>query len=160
MQPTELPLKDIHLPDVIGLWPPAIGWWLLVLLIPVSLFASYRLYRYLTRKTAVKAAKKELALIKLYEHQDTEKKLRELSILMRRVAISVSPRAEVASLTGREWLAFLDQSMTRAPFSQGYGQLLTEAVYRKELTSELEITQLIRVCEDWLKAQTRSMKRK
>ena len=44
----EIPLQDIHLPDAITLWPPAIGWWLLLLaFIALSLMAwrGYQRYR-------------------------------------------------------------------------------------------------------------------
>ena len=81
-------------------------------------------------------------------------------MLIRRVAISVNPRTEVASLTGRQWLAFLDNSVTGAPFSEGCGQLLVNAPYRNTSPTEPEISQLISLCEDWLKAQTKTAKRK
>ena len=64
MQPTQLPLKDIHLPDAISWWPPAIGWWLVAIFIPLLSFFLYWLYKRLTRKTAIKTAKKTLAMIK------------------------------------------------------------------------------------------------
>ena len=160
MQPTQLPLNDIHLPETISWWPPAIGWWLVALFIPLLLYFLYWLYKRLTRKTAIKTAKKTLTIIKQYGIEDNDKKLRELSILIRRVAISTSPRTETASLTGREWLTFLDQSLTGSPFSQGCGQLLAEAAYRKNTPTEPEISQLISLCEDWLNAQTNHTKRK
>ena len=97
MPTTQLPLKDIHLPETIGWWPPAIGWWLLAVLIPLLLFGLYRLYKHLTRKTALKAAKKNLELIKLYAPEAADKQLTELSVLVRRVAISLSPRTQVAT---------------------------------------------------------------
>ena len=160
MQPTQLPLKDIHLPEAIGWWPPAIGWWLLAVLIPLSIAFLYWLHKRLTRRTAIKTAKNNLAAIKSNPALDNSKKLHELSMLIRRVAISVNPRTEVASLTGRQWLAFLDSSVKGSPFSEGCGQLLTDAPYRNTSPGELEITQLISLCEDWLKAQTLPAKRK
>ena len=160
MPTTQLPLKDIHLPEAIGWWPPAIGWWLLAVLIPLLIVFLYWFYKRLTRKTAIKTAKKNLAAIKQNPALDNNQKLRELSMLIRRVAISVNPRTEVASLTGRQWLAFLDKSVTGAPFSEGCGQLLAEAPYRNTPPTELEISQLISLCEDWLKAQTKQAKRK
>lgn len=160
MQPTELPLKDIHLPEAISWWPPAIGWWLLAVLIPLSIALMYWIYKRLTRKTAIKTAKQNLTAIKDNTALDNNQKLRELSILIRRVAISVTPRTEAASLTGRQWLAFLDNSVTGAPFSEGCGQLLVDAPYRNTMPSEREISQLINLCEDWLKAQTKPAKSK
>ena len=160
MPTTQLPLKDIHLPDAIGWWPPAIGWWLLAVLIPLLMVFLYWFYKRLTRKTAIKTAKKNLAAIKQYPALDNDKKLRELSMLIRRVAISINSRAEVASLTGRQWLEFLDKSVAGTPFSDGCGQLLATAPYRNSSPTEPEIAQLISLCEDWLNAQTKTTKRK
>ena len=160
MPTTQLPLKDIHLPEAIGWWPPAIGWWLLAVLIPLLIVFLYWFYQRLTRKTAIKTAKNNLAAIKNNPALDNNQKLRELSMLIRRVAISVNPRTEVASLIGRQWLAFLDKTLKGAPFSEGCGQLLAEAPYRNSPPSELEISQLFSLCEEWLKAQTKQAKRK
>jgi hypothetical protein len=155
MQPTQLPLRDIHPPEAISWWPPAIGWWLLAVLIPLLIVFLYWFYKRLTRKTAINTAKKNLAAIKENPALDNSKKLRELSVLLRRVAISINPRTEVASLTGRQWLAFLDKSVTGEPFTEGCGQLLADAPYRNCSPTELEISQLISLFEDWLKAQTK-----
>jgi len=160
MPTAQLPLKDIHLPEAIGWWPPAIGWWLLVVLIALLIVFLYWFYKRLTRKSAIRAAKKNLAIIKENPALDNNQKLRELSILVRRVAISLSPRSEAASLTGQQWLAFLDKSLTGAPFSEGCGQLLADAPYRNTQPTEQEISQLISLCEDWLKAQTKQAQRK
>ena len=160
MPTTQLPLKDIHLPQAIGWWPPAIGWWLLVIFIPLLIVCLYWFYKRLTRKTAINTAKNNLAAIKKNSALDNYTKLREVSMLIRRVAISVAPRTEAASLTGSQWLAFLDKSVTGAPFSEGDGQLLADAPYRNTPPTELEISQLISLCEDWLKAQTKQAKRK
>ena len=153
MPVTELPLKDIHLPEAIGWWPPAIGWWILAMVIPSLIVLLVWLCKRLTRKTALKTATKLLAQIKQNSTLDNLQKLTELSTLLRRVAISVSPRATAAGLTGRQWLAFLDNSVTGAPFSAGIGQLLADAPYRKTPPTDLEIAQLITLCSDWLKAQ-------
>ncbi|HEY8096004.1 MAG TPA: DUF4381 domain-containing protein [Methylobacter sp.] len=157
MNPTLLDLKDIHEPEAIGWWPPAIGWWLLAVAIPLLIIFLVWLYKRLTRKTAVKTARKILVSIKQDTTQDSLGKLRDLSMLVRRVAISVvSPRDKAAGLTGRQWLEFLDSSVKGAPFSEGVGQLLADAPYRNTPPTEQEISQLIDLCEDWLKAQTKS----
>jgi len=160
MPKTQLPLRDIHLPEAICWWPPAIGWWLLAVLIPLLIAFLYWIYKRLTRRTAIKTARNNLAAIRQNPVLDNSKKLHELSMLIRRVAISVNPRTEAASLTGRQWLAFLDKSVKGAPFSEGCGQLLAEAPYRNTPPDDLEISQLFRLCEDWLKAQTLQAQRK
>ncbi|MCX7066634.1 MAG: DUF4381 domain-containing protein [Methylococcales bacterium] len=155
MQPTQLPLKNLHLPDAIGWFPPALGWWLLVVLIPLLLMFLYWCYQRLTRKTSLKTAKKILNTIKNSTANNSEK-LVELSALLRRVAISVAPRAQTASLIGQAWLTFLDSSLNDAPFTKGAGRCLADAPYRQSPPSEQEIFQLISLCEDWLKAQKKS----
>ncbi|MGZ5059529.1 MAG: DUF4381 domain-containing protein [Methylobacter sp.] len=156
MNPTLLDLKDIHEPEAIGWWPPAIGWWILAVLIPLLILLLVWLYKRLTRKTAIKTANNILAQIKQDQTRDNLQKLSDLSVLVRRVAISMSPRAKAAGLTGRQWLEFLDRSVKGLPFSDGVGRLLADAPYRKTPPTEQELSQLIDLCEDWLKAQTKS----
>lgn len=155
MNSTLLDLKDIHEPEAIGWWPPAIGWWILAVAIPLLVICLIWLYKRLTRKTALKTAGKILLEIKQDAARDNLQKLCDLSVLVRRVAISMSPRAKAAGLTGRQWLAFLDSSVKGAPFSEGIGQLLADAPYRKMPPTELEISQLTDLCEHWLKSQAK-----
>ena len=57
-------LKDIHLPDPISFWPPAIGWWLLALLLLSGLFTlCYFMLRYLSKHRYRRRAIKELKRI-------------------------------------------------------------------------------------------------
>lgn len=158
MGPQQLDLKDIHLPDAIGWWPPALGWWLLAILIPLSGFFIFWLYKKITQKTALKTAKKMLANIKQDTALNDFNKLLKLSELLRRVAISVSPRAETASLTGENWLKYLDSTLSGSRFTSGPGQCLAEAQYQKKTMTKVDIHLLISLCEDWLKAQKQNKK--
>jgi hypothetical protein len=153
MQGQQLQLRDIHLPEAIGWWPPAPGWWILAILVPLFLLFSIVLYKRITRKTAKKTAKKLLLKLKQDTTLDDKHKLQEISALMRRTAISISPRAETASLTGQTWLKFLDSSVNGSPFTEGPGKFLADAHYQKQAVVDLDIPQLITLCEDWLKAQ-------
>jgi cbb3-type cytochrome oxidase subunit 3 len=151
--PQQLPLKDIHIPEAISWWPPAIGWWLLALLVILLVAGGIWLYKRLTRKTAIKTAKNLLLAIKQNTEINNQQKLIELSMLVRRTAISNLPRADVAGLTGQDWLLFLDNSVKDAAFTNGIGQLLGDAPYRKISPSDDQISQLISLCQDWLNAQ-------
>ncbi len=154
MPATGLPLKDIHLPATIGWWPPAVGWWILAALILGLLALSIWTYKRLTRKTTLKTAKKLLHTLKHDQAQDNFQKLGEVSILMRRVAMSLYPRAETASLTGHEWLIFLDRSVKGAPFSEGIGRYLADAHFKQYPPTDLDITGIFQLCESWLNANT------
>jgi hypothetical protein len=153
MQSQQLPLREIHLPEAIGWWPPAIGWWLLPILVLLFFVLSIMLYKYITRKTAKKTAKKLLLKIQQNTSSDDKLKLQEISTLIRRVAISISPRVDTASLTGQAWLTYLDSSVKGTPFSKGAGKFLADAHYQKQLSADLDIPQLIALCKDWLTAQ-------
>ena len=152
MQTTELPLRDIHLPPTISWWPPAIGWWILAVLIPLCIFLSYKLYTHITRKTALKSAKQHLKLLRQNQQLTKQEKLMQLSSLMRRIAISLYPRKDVASLTGENWLNFLDQSIPNRGFNSDTGWLLTDALYSQNADTQY-LAPLINLCETWLNAQ-------
>lgn len=96
-------------------------------------------------------ARKELqALHHAYQqHRDPQRLVREISILVRRLSISVTPREQVAGLTGEQWLQHLDSRMQGNPFSAGPGRVLLDAPYRPAIrTPELE--SLLTLCDDWI----------
>ena len=153
MEPQQLNLRDIHLPDALGWWPPAMGWWFLAIVILLLCLFFIWLYKRLTKKTALKTGKQILAEIKQDAALNDFEKLSKISELMRRVAISISPRTEVASLTGQDWLNYLDSTMKYSPFTLGAGQCLAAAQYQQAAVIEIDIPLLISLCEDWLKVQ-------
>ena len=73
----------------------------------------------------------------------------DLSVLLRRLSISAFPRTESASLTGENWLQFLDSCMQGSPFTEGPGRILLDAPYRAELKNE-ELPPLLEACEQWI----------
>lgn len=158
MPVAELPLRDIHLPEAISWWPPAIGWWLLAVLTPLLLGFLYWLYKRLTRKTALKTARKLLKALKNDPTLDERAKIAELSVLLRRVAISIDTRSPVAGLTGQNWLRYLDGAVKGMPFSEGPGRVFLDSHYQKSAPTELAIQEVFQLCEDWLKAQSKRKK--
>jgi hypothetical protein len=76
--------------------------------------------------------------------------LPELSMLLRRVAISRFPRHDVASLTGDAWLAFLDRALgDGAAFQSGAGRILLNGPYADKVDADAE--SLLVLCERWIK---------
>lgn len=152
MKPEQLPLKDIHLPEAVGWWPPALGWWLLVLFAPLLIGLVYWLYKRITRRTALRTARQLLSRLKRDAGEHAGETVAELSVLLRRTAISCYPREQVASLTGQEWLRFLDRPFSGPRFATPLGRLLLEVPYRRQGTGEIPVAALLQLCEDWLRA--------
>lgn len=147
-----LPLKDIHLPETIGWWPPAPGWWLAAVLLVLSMLAVRYAYRRLTRKTAINRA--QTLLKQLRQHPgDPLQTLTAVSALLRRAAISTDTRDGVAGLRGQAWLDYLDSKLPDAPFSRGAGRCLADAHYRPTAPEHIDLEALFALCERWLKQQ-------
>jgi len=149
---SELALRDIHLPDSILWWPPAPGWWILLFLIIVITTSVYFFLRQRKKKklSALYLAKQQLRQIETTytSEKDKSKLIKQLSELIRRVSISVVERNECASLTGKQWLFFLDGLMGDDSFSNGIGKVLIEAPY--QATPEYDEQALLQLVSKWI----------
>lgn len=158
MDPNTIPIRDIHLPDAVSWWPPALGWWMfLAFAIILAVLFVFWLSRY-RRLQLRRSALKELRRIEQeYQVQkDANLALVEMSKLLRQVCIRRYGQSEVAGLTGQRWLDLLDRSFGREQevnqkmFQNGVGQCLVTVRYQPK--AELELGKLIRLCRDWIRA--------
>ncbi len=152
MDKTVLPIRDIHLPEPISWWPPAPGWFLLPVLVIVLGFAFWRLYKYLNRPNP-----RRLALHKLnrlhstwLQTKDDHQLIEDLSILLRRTALTLYPRSEVAGLSGQAWLDWLDQQKPQPLFNNDIGKTLISAPFNPNIHIDAEA--LIDLSRQWIKA--------
>lgn len=150
-----LALKDIHLPSEVAVWPLAPGWWLLAGLLVLGAVAVWLAVRRYRRGAVLREAKQMLVSLLNDNQLGPAEKLASLSALIRRVAISTAVRTEVANLTGSDWLAYLDQGLKGAPFSQGPGQYLADSPYRAkpvELGAQ-ELAAVFACCQIWINSR-------
>ncbi|MBM9513620.1 DUF4381 domain-containing protein [Desulfogranum marinum] len=152
-----LPLKDYHLPPPVSWWPPAVGWWMLLLLGAVIVALLYLLYRHYRRQTWRRNAFKALEKIQNnYQQQpDNHVLAAQVSIFLRRICLTRFPGNNGSSLTGSEWLLFLDSCPGEKKshlklFHTPMGEQLLEAAYNPK--AELDGTALLDVCRQWLVA--------
>jgi hypothetical protein len=134
MEPEQIPIRDLHLPEAIGWWPPAPGWLLLLALVAAGLI--WLLLRYLKARARGAARREALrsleALLEDYEaHKDAARFGAGVSALLRRTMIAYAPRSEVAGLTGEDWLRWLDKGLAQPQFANGPGRKLLELPYRR-----------------------------
>lgn len=151
-------LRAYHLPDAVAWWPPAPGWWLLGLILLLSLTGlGWWLMRRRRRHAAARAAARELAALhaRLAAQgggADTGVAAafaRDLSKLLRRYAIAAFPRRDVAALTGEQWLRFLDRHGGDGQFQAGPGKALAEAPYQR--AADVAPEQLAALVERWIR---------
>ncbi|MCG8378980.1 MAG: DUF4381 domain-containing protein [Proteobacteria bacterium] len=150
--PASLPLRDIHLPDAISWWPLAPGWWLLgfLLIVLIGAIIFFIRQRRNYQLSTIFLARQELEKIRndFNLNQDKTSLVQGLSGLVRRISISLFSRTETASLTGREWLLFLDQFTDKQQFSRGAGQILVEAPY--QASSDYDSAELLQLVTLWI----------
>lgn len=162
LDPSTLPLRDIHLPDTVSWWPPAIGWWLLLalLIVTVITFTILWIKRIRRRRSPVFLARLSFEQIKK-EYAATGDKIelvRNLSILLRRTVISINSRKDTAALTGHDWLQYLDKYMEGKPFSEGPGQVLVTLPYQSSINVETDT--LLQLVDKWCQSLGRKPVRK
>jgi hypothetical protein len=134
MNPTDplAQLRDIHLPDPITGWPPALAWWLLLCLgiIVITGLLRQLLLRHRARAYR-RAARSELLLIhdNWRKEQDDNNYLQQLNTILKRVALQSFPTTDVAALNGNNWCGFLDQQWKKPPPTHFADTGLALAVY-------------------------------
>lgn len=149
--PDSLPLRDIHLPAEISWWPPAPGWWILLLASLLFIGAIHILRQRIQRRRFRRLALSQLSEIEqnFLEQADSRQLLQDLSRLLRKAALLHFPQSTCAGLVGEAWLTFLDQKLEGKPFSRGVGTLLIEGPYKQQVEA-VDAEKLLSLCRTWL----------
>lgn len=133
MDPQQIPLRDLHLPEPLDWWPLAPGWWILIALVLIGLgYVAHSAWLRWRRNALRRLALKNLARVRRdYDRgQDVLTLVKEMSTLLRRAMLAYTPRDEVAGLTGRDWLVWLDRGLVDRPFTNGPGSMLESLPYQ------------------------------
>lgn len=154
--PTGLQLRDIHLPGPPDFWPPAPGWWVLTaVMLGLAAWGGLWLWRQIKIRHQ---RRRILAMLEQLERSSagtvTPEFLAQLSRLTRRLALTRFPRQEIASLTGQDWLRFLDNSGGDGRFSQGPGRVLAHGPYMRRLPDDVDSRALTSLVRQWISRNT------
>ena len=155
--PTSLDnLFDIVTAPPVPAWPPAPGWY--VVAGAVALVGGRIAWRGWRRWRA--AAYRRAALAELDQIHaragdpgDRGEALRELAPLVKRTALAAFAREEVASLSGAEWLRFLDRTGRTDAFTSGSGHALAEVAYDPAAIARMDgaaVEDLFRIVRRWI----------
>lgn len=152
------PLID---PPPLPWWPPAPGWWLLAVLLPLLGWGLWHLlqrWRQRPRQSAAEqpfeplrqAALNELAeLRKPYDGAPAGPWLQQLNALLKRLCRERYPDSASHTLSSRAWLAFLDNRCPAAGLTRW--MILVEGAYKPQCTlSDKAIEELEQAIVIWI----------
>ena len=157
-RPSLSALHDITVPEPTSWAPATTAWFVLfgllavgMALVVIGALRRYRGNRYrreaLARLDAIDAA--------LADPARRPEVIASLPTITKQVGLAISPREEVAKLSGKPWLAYLDATYRGDAFSNGPGRLLPTIAYASptSLTAipETEVAELIALLRDWIK---------
>ncbi len=145
-------LRPNHLPDPIGIWPPAIGWWVLAALIMLMVTGiGYWLIRRWKnnhyRRQGVKQANHLLALYS--QHKNSLRFAHDCNRLLKQVALHAYPQKDVAGLHGQQWQAFLAEKGQDQQFINGAGEAFGEGRFSPDWTPDIDA--LHKLTLSWIK---------
>lgn len=152
MNPSD-PLAQLHPlrePALLGWWPLAPGWWLLLVLLLIAFgFGAWLLYTRHRRNAYRRLALGKLDLLARQHEQsgDVSLTVSAINALLKSVALRAYPRRDIASLSGEAWLEFLGQSSPKGPtFEPG----VLESQYRQQ-PGDIDIAALTRAAQHWIR---------
>ncbi|GAC1033808.1 DUF4381 domain-containing protein [Pseudomonas sp. No.21] len=155
-------LEPLIAPAAVPWWPPAPGWWVLAALLPVLLWGLWRLRHRLPRRQRGEraeqplepmreAALRELAqLRKPYDGAPAGPWLQQLNGLLKRLCRLHYPNDHSLTLSGRAWLAYLDNRCPAAGLTRW--MVLVEGAYRPECKlDDKAIEGLSQAVDTWIR---------
>ncbi len=163
MTPTPIPadplagLHDVVAPEPVSLLPATPAWVLVAALLLAGVaWLAIRALRRHRRNRYRREAAAELRGIegRLATAGTRGAALAELPVLVKRVALEMTTREEVAALSGAPWLEFLDRTWEGNAFAAGPGRLLPEIAYappaRLAALPQTDVDALVALLRRWI----------
>ncbi|AGI25175.1 DUF4381 domain-containing protein [Pseudomonas sp. MT3] len=156
-------LEPLIPPAPVAWWPPAPGWWVVAALIPIALWGLWLTRQHWQPRRKPKqsaeapldpvrqAALDELArLPRPYDRAPAGPWLQALNGVLKRVSRARWPDSHSHTLSGRAWLAFLDNRCPAAGLTRW--MILVEGGYRAECRlDDKAINGLAAAVETWVR---------
>jgi len=151
-------LMTIKQPEIIFWWPLAPGWWLLIYLLLFVLPGVFFFIHY--HKPIRREALAELLRLEqsFSSSHDINQFAMDITIVLRRVALAKYDPADVAGLSGKKWLTFLNVHGKTSEFTQGAGRILLDVPYqsnnKRQQDGRFNEQALIELAGDWIRSNT------
>jgi hypothetical protein len=140
-------LHDIAVPPPVPWWPPAPGWYVVaalgLVLLGVAAWAAVARWR--------RNRYRREALAELDRLPRTGNIVPAVAELLKRTALAAYPRDRVASLTGEQWLRFLNTTGRTEDFIADPGTVFADAEYRPQpVLTDAKAARLRDIARHWI----------
>ena len=149
----QIPLSALHplrSPDAIGWWPPAPGWWVLLVAILVAVAVAAWVIRRRYRSNAYRRhALQQLARVQAAHRADadTSHYLAQINALLKSVALRAYPQRDIAAVHGGQWRAFLNRDL---PETLQLQDTFDDAVYQKSCP-DVDLPRIEQAAQYWIR---------
>ncbi len=155
-------LQPLIAPPAVSAWPPAPGWWVLLVVLAALAWGLMRWRRRRAKPVAGvpteqpldpqrAAALAELAMLsRPYDGAPAGAWLQQINALLKRLCRNHYPNANSHTLNGRQWLAFLDNRCPAAGLTRW--MILVEGAYKPECKlDDKAIAGLSQAIDTWIR---------
>lgn len=154
-----LELRDIHVPTDPGYWPLAPGWWAIII---IALILAYFLFKKIEKMRQInkvnKLMQQELFTIResYSKHNDKHKLAIDISNLLNRFVRHVLGDSNASSLTGNDWISYLNSRVQTQVFDD-FKNELTKAQYSRKV--DFDASRLFATVKNYFPQAIKSMKK-
>lgn len=148
-------LKDLHLLPEPSVWPLAIGWWLVLGGLLVILVGIVTFYICWHQRPVVYACRKARRIAQ--NCSDDLAYLKQISILLKRVAIATDGRQKIAPLSDEHWQEFLEKRV-KGCLTKGEAHLIAFAPYEQKLSISFDKALLTQKVLQWIQKSFKNEK--
>lgn len=147
-----IPLEAIVTPSTVDFWPPAIGWWISLILIVTAVVFVLKAYRNYKSKWGYR--KTALRLLDQSYHQwqsetiNNETSCQHFFALLKRTAITAYSENKINHLFGDEWLETLRVQAPSLTIDDTVREAIVNGQYQKDIKIDAENSYLF--CKQWI----------
>lgn len=141
-------LHDIYVPDPVGWWPLAPGWWIVLGLVIAGLVFAITYFLLRHRRNAYR--RQAIAMVLSLQPQCDSQYSEAISSLLKRTALTAYPNhhEQIAGLYGASWVDWLNGATTKPCFDRTLHIALSEGIYRPGI--EFDPQALQRCAVEWI----------
>ncbi len=143
-------LKELPLPNPVSWWPQTAGWYIVGALAIAGLF--YLLWRLWVRYRSNAYRREGLARLDQMAADPTV--LKELPLLLKKSALMAGSRQQVANLSGRAWIEWLNKTAGKELFSMSDADSFEQLAYKQPGHAFLDrkaAEHLIEASKSWMR---------